>query len=316
MNRFATPILVVSQCLTPDICRYDARASTNRFVTTLRPYVTLQAVCPEIGIGLGVPRGRINLIRSNGEYRVYQPSHGRDLTTPLQDFSKTYLSTLGEVDGFILKSKSPSCGIGTTEVFDSPHASEPSSRDGTGLFAREVLKRFGHVAIADEHIVQDHAVRHHWLTRLFVHAKFRTLRDSRDYEGIQRFHEHHRLLFSAHDQTLPGRLDSILGSLVPESFDSGVSAYGDILTAALKQPARVAIVHDILDTFLSENTQALTRQADTAVSTEYERFRDGVSPLSALLQTMHAFREQFRNPDQLNQSFFLPYPGALMVDRL
>jgi uncharacterized protein YbbK (DUF523 family) len=102
-------------------------------------------VCPEVLAGLDVPRLPINLYRKDGQVHVIQDETGLDVTEALERASDGFLSTLGDVDAFILKSKSPSCGLGTTKIRE-----EVSFKLGSGVFAQKAMKKYGDVVFTDE----------------------------------------------------------------------------------------------------------------------------------------------------------------------
>ncbi|MBN2336305.1 DUF523 domain-containing protein [Candidatus Bathyarchaeota archaeon] len=139
------PRVVVSRCLGFEACRWDAEIICSDEVDQLREVVEFVTVCPETGIGLGVPRKPISLILVNGETRVIQKDTGRDVTDELEGFTERFLDELGEVDRFILKSRSPSCGLGTTKIRVDSGVSL-----GSGVFASRVERRYGGHVIIDE----------------------------------------------------------------------------------------------------------------------------------------------------------------------
>jgi uncharacterized protein YbbK (DUF523 family) len=121
----------------------------------LEPLVELRPICPELEIGLGVPRDPVVLERREDGVHMVQPSTGRDLTRLMNEFSERFLDALDQVDGFILKSRSPSCAI-----------HEP----GPGLFAARVLERFPEAAVEDEVALQDAERRERFLAKVFALA--------------------------------------------------------------------------------------------------------------------------------------------------
>ncbi len=139
-------------------------------------------VCPEVEIGLGVPRDKIRLVRGAAQQDsaarlaplLVQPATGRDLTDDMQNFAREFLATLGvdAVDGFILKSRSPSCGIRDTKIF-SDSRTEDIVDLGAGLFAKAVLDVFGNLPVEDEARLADREVRRDYLTRLYHRAQRR-----------------------------------------------------------------------------------------------------------------------------------------------
>ena len=116
------PRVVVSRCLNFEACRYNGEVIPNRFLRALEPHVELLMVCPEVEIGLGTPREPVRLISlsgSVGDLQLVQPSTERDLTNKMAGFAARFLSSLKEIDGFVLKSASPSCGIKDTRHYSS-----------------------------------------------------------------------------------------------------------------------------------------------------------------------------------------------------
>ena len=103
MRLFARPKVVISKCIEFDNCRYDGSLIPSDFVKALKPHVEFSPVCPEMEVGLGVPRSSLRIVSSNGEPRLIQPTTGLDVTEKIRTFSTQFLSSLSDVDGFIFK---------------------------------------------------------------------------------------------------------------------------------------------------------------------------------------------------------------------
>ncbi len=119
------------------------------FVDTLRDYVNFIPVCPELEMGLGVPRDPIRIVRTGERKILYQLSTGMDLTGGIEAFTTEYLKSLENVDGFILKSKSPSCGLRDAKIF-SGYEEDAGYTRGAGFFSGKIRKFFPHSIILDE----------------------------------------------------------------------------------------------------------------------------------------------------------------------
>jgi uncharacterized protein YbbK (DUF523 family) len=139
------PRVIVSRCLGFEACRWNAEIIRSDPLDELRDRIEFVTVCPEQDIGLGVPRKPIDLVLVGGEVRVIQKETGRDMTCELKGFSEAFLERLGAVDGFILKSRSPSCGRGTTKIHEGSGV-----KMGSGVFASCVEKRYPDHFILDE----------------------------------------------------------------------------------------------------------------------------------------------------------------------
>jgi uncharacterized protein YbbK (DUF523 family) len=129
------PRLVVSKCLGFDHCRYDGSIIPDPVVDSLRPWVEFIPVCPEVELGLGAPRPPVRLVRVGGEVRLLQPATGRDLTDAMRAFAASFLDGLPPVDGFLLKNRSPSCGVKDAKVYAGPEKA-PAVGRGRGCSGR------------------------------------------------------------------------------------------------------------------------------------------------------------------------------------
>lgn len=141
MRQFAKPIIVVSKCLEFDACRYNGEMVPDLTIRNLQPFVTFIPVCPEVEIGLGTPRETIRIVEKNGANRLVQPSIREDVTEKMNEFSNAFLQTLPEVDGFILKNRSPSCGTRDVKIYSGFEKGSVKGK-GTGLFGGAVIKNF------------------------------------------------------------------------------------------------------------------------------------------------------------------------------
>ncbi len=132
------PIVGVSACLLGQSVRYDGGTSYTFWVAEeLKKYCRLIAVCPEIEIGLGVPREKIQLTQVGVSIKVLKKADNQvDLSKALQNFAEHFVKQYS-LSGLVLKDKSPSCGINNTQLF-----SETGEKIGlgTGLFAETVME--------------------------------------------------------------------------------------------------------------------------------------------------------------------------------
>ncbi|RMD45144.1 MAG: DUF523 domain-containing protein [Aquificota bacterium] len=173
------PKIVISSCLIGENVRYDGKPVYCPFVEKLSKYVDFIPVCPEISIGLPVPRDPIVVVRKNGKMKVVNPKTGEDLTERLLRFSKNFLSQLKDIDGFLLKSKSPSCGVSGTKTY--------KNEDGTGflyrnkgLFAKKVMEIFPYLPVEDELRLKNWDRRFFFLLKIFLSFRLRNVETEKE----------------------------------------------------------------------------------------------------------------------------------------
>lgn len=146
------PVVVVSKCLLGERCRYNGETISAPVVLSLSDRVEFVPVCPEMGIGLLVPRDPIRLVKTRRGIRLIQARTGRDLTTRMRRFCREFLSGL-PVRGFILKSRSPSCAVWDAVVDDDGGKLTGETRPG--VFAAEVLACFPGLPVEDEERLEE-----------------------------------------------------------------------------------------------------------------------------------------------------------------
>src|SRR5574337_1323707 len=151
----AEPIRIgVSACLLGQSVRYDGGHKRNCFlVETLGPFVEWVPVCPEVEIGLGIPRPTLRLeAHVDGALHLVTSSTGEDRTAAMQRYARARVDALARQSlcGYVLKKDSPSCGMERVRVYDAAGVPEedrptrtgpPTSREGRGLFAEALLRR-------------------------------------------------------------------------------------------------------------------------------------------------------------------------------
>ena len=132
------PRVAVSACLLGQPVRYDGRSKRNAWVVkTLSRQVEVIPLCPEMELGLGVPRPTLSLHRfSDGIHLTRSDAPDIDLTAAIQTLAQRRSAEPGCLSGIVLKSRSPSCG--PRAVATSDPSGHPTGRNGTGVFAAEL----------------------------------------------------------------------------------------------------------------------------------------------------------------------------------
>ena len=129
------PLVAISSCLLGENVRYDGGHKRDTCIAQyLSAHVDWKPVCPEVGAGLGVPRPRVQLVGDRDRPAALGVEDSRlDVTAALYDYAQRELQALQGVSGYVFKSKSPSCGLVDTPLFDiNGHETELTS----GIFAR------------------------------------------------------------------------------------------------------------------------------------------------------------------------------------
>lgn len=236
MKDWIKPIVIVSQCLGFEACRYNGKIIPNHLVEKLKEFVVFKPLCPEVEIGLGIPRNPIRIISQRNKRFLYEPERALDLSQKMMTFSHQFLSQAGELEGFILKSRSPSCGLHDVKIYNSKDQEADFTR-GSGFFSSEVQKAFSDGAIEDEERLKNINIREHFLIRLFTFAQFRGL--TQEILSLVRFHRAYEPLFTVYKPHLFKHMKRILENQAGFKLNTVFSFYKKELIALFNKPRKI-----------------------------------------------------------------------------
>lgn len=311
MPETARPKVVFSRCLGFDACRYNGQTIHDPVVESILPYVEPISVCPEMEIGLGVPRKPIRLIEEHGRVALVQPETGLDVTDAMAAFVDRFLAGLPEVDGFFLKFRSPSCGLSQVRIYNG-HSPTAGHRAGAGAFGGRIAERFPAHAVEDEGRLQNYDIRQHYLTKLFTVARFRAAAQSGEARDLVAFHTRHKLLLMAYNQEAMRSLGRIVAN--PEHRPSAdlFRAYRDGLGGALaRAPRRTSAINVLLHGF-GYVSDGLSPSEKGFFLDALERYRARQIPLSVPTSLVHSWILRFDVAYLKDQAYFEPFPQELV----
>jgi uncharacterized protein YbgA (DUF1722 family)/uncharacterized protein YbbK (DUF523 family) len=311
MSPFETPRVVVSKCLGFEACRYNAQVIEDKFVARLEKHVKILDVCPEVEIGLGTPREPVRLVFEDNDVKMIQPDTGRDFTPKMKRFSKDYVASLKDIDGFILKSRSPSCGLQDAKVYPQREKA-PAMEKGPGMFTKEVLDRFPNAAIEDEGRLNNFRIREHFLTKLFVLARFRKLKNKPTARGLVQFHSENKLLLMAYSQKELRQLGRIVANHEKRGMGDVFADYETHLSAALSRAARYTSHINVLMHALGYFSKELSSREKAHFLDLLEQYRKAKIPLSAINSVLRSWILRFDTEYLESQVYFEPYPAELV----
>ena len=207
------PRLAVSSCLLGRAVRYDGRHKRLEWlVDTLGRCVDFEPLCPEVSIGLGIPREPVQLTGDPGHPRVRAVSHpDRNVTAALQAEGHAVAATLDRVAGYVFKSRSPSCGLFHVDVLTE---SGWIVRSGQGVYARAIQEACPCHPLEEESRLDDAALRENFVNRLYTCQRWLSLcAAGLSAQRLLDFHARHKYLLMAHSPDGCQRLGRLLSRL-------------------------------------------------------------------------------------------------------
>ena len=301
--------IAVSGCLLGEAVRYDGGHRQSSYVTdNLAAVFELVSECPEVGIGLGVPRPKIRLERGVGAARLLG-SGNEDLTAAMTGYTRVAADrfhTAG-IAGIVLKSRSPSCGTGDVKLHEDGAV---VSEDATGVFATGMAESLPGVPRISEVDLDDPARRDHWLTRVFALAELRELgTGSQEISKLHDFHARWKMVLMAHSERTARRLGRSLAAT--RDARTALPRYQDSFLAGLAEAASVGTHRNVLLHLAGHLKRRLDPADRSRLGHEISAFHAREVPLAVPVRSLAGWATRLRVGSLVDQAYLAERPNAL-----
>ncbi|MGW4791391.1 YbgA family protein [Nonomuraea sp. NPDC004297] len=304
------PRVAVSSCLLGELVRYNGGHSRDRFLTDeLSPYVDWVPVCPEVEAGLGAPRESMRLEESENGPRLLTRTSRVDLTDRVIALAERRAAEL-DVDGYVFKAKSPTCGIHGVPVYRPGGA--PADRRNKGLFSAIVMERHPLLPVEDDGRLHDPLLRENFVERVFAHARLRALLggDWRPRDLVA-FHARHKMQLLAHDPRLYREAGRVVAGAGARPHEEVAARYTEVFRSTLATKATTGKNVNVLQHCLGMLDLDQVRRAD--VVEVIDAYRAGLVPLSVPTTLLRHHARGEAAAWVRDQTYFSPYPDALRL---
>lgn len=313
------PVIIVSSCIEKEAVRYNGGIIRSQVVAALQDEITVRSVCPEVAIGLGVPRESIRLVQSKAKNKTIflQQKTNIDYTDEMENFSRNFAEECKTqpVDGFILKSSSPSCGLNSVKVYSDHPKSSPIHKNGRGVFGSAVLQNFPGVAIEDEDRLRNEKIYDHFLNRVFTHARFRMVMESEKMKDLVEFHSNHKYLLMAYNQSRLRILGKITANNENRAPREVIREYYDTMTGIFKKTYSNKNLINAYEHMMGYFKEGLSSDEKQLFLNSMEQFRQGRANVESLRSMMNQWVLRFKEPYLSKQVILNPYPATLNYTR-
>ena len=138
--------VLISACLLGELCRYDGETKENKSVIDKFKDYEIIPFCPEAPV-LGTPRERISVIFKDKQYKLITDETNKDVTSLIEEQVDLLVNEHPDLDMIVLKSKSPSCGLGTTPILNEKRK---TLMYDDGIAATKLKEKYPNIQIVDE----------------------------------------------------------------------------------------------------------------------------------------------------------------------
>ncbi len=320
MIRFEAPPgpirIGVSACLLGEPVRFDGGHKREDFlVRALGDWFEYLPFCPEVSIGLGIPRPPIRLVRIDDTVRVRGVRDPQADHTLALDEAAAQRRTLHEqLHGYVLKSKSPSCGMERVKVYSPEGHPDGSS---AGAFAARLMHDLPNLPVEDEGRLHDPLLRENFVTRVFVYARWKALtRHPPAKAALLDFHTRHKLLLLAHNETGYRRMGRLVADLKGRISQNWLADYEHELMQSLKRRASRKRHVNVLMHVAGYFKRVLDARDREELAQLIEDYRLERVPIVVPLTLLQHHLRRHPDPWLLGQHYFAPHPEVLGLRNL
>ena len=220
------PQIGVSACLASQAVRFDGGFISNQFIKNeCSSFFDIHTVCPEVEMGLGIPRPVIQLRDFEGEIKlVYSKKPENEITPEMREFSEQRIKSLPTLDGYIFKKDSPSCGVFKVPVKNNK--SGMRKRNGIGIFTQAFKDKHPNVPTEDEGRLNDKGIRENFLERVYAHYRWRQIAETESpLKSFRDYHKNYKLILMAKDNSAYRQLGRLAASVNKNNFDEVSEQY-------------------------------------------------------------------------------------------
>ena len=305
-------LIGISACLIGEKVRFDASNKPSTFcIKEFSNHVTYKSFCPEVAIGLPIPRPTIRQIKKDDVIHVSRPDGSGDVTEALTLYAHKVAKATKNLSGYIFCAKSPSCGMERVKVYNPEGHALPSN--GIGAFAKVIMETNPLLPCEENGRLNDMVLRENFVARVFAYKHWQTLVDSGlTKHKLTTFHSQYKYTVMSHDLIayknlgqLLARADIPLQELADEYILGLMTALK--IKATRKKHANT-LAH--MQGYFSKHLQSNERQE---LCNHIDAYRIGLVPLVVPLTLIKHYLLQFPKDYLTRQSYLSPYPDELRL---
>ena len=310
----AKPKIAISACLLGAEVRFNGGHKESRLCSqALSEHFEFVPLCPEVAIGLSIPRQAIRLIGDPDQPQaVGSVDSGLNVTGPLHDYGVEMASVHSDICGYIFMQKSPSCGLERVKVYQDK--GRPAELRGRGIYARAFCAAHPDLPVEEDGRLNDPVLRENFLTRVYAYSAWQALlKQGITRRSLTEFHASYKYLLMAHHPVQYKVLGNLLGSLGKRAPNEIAPQYFSELMKALKKCATRRTHSNVLQHLSGYLKQTISPADKQELQQLIGQYLHGIVPLVVPLTLLkHHFRQ---HPDAYisRQVYLQPHPENLSL---
>lgn len=307
--------LGISTCLLGSSCRYDGGHSKDKFIVNeLAKYFEFVPFCPE-GEIYPTPREAIRQVKVNGEVKIKTSNTNIDVTSEIEDISKKIVNKIfdDEICGYILKSKSPTCGMERVKIYPDKKNGQ-SENVGVGVFAKELKNKYPLLPLEEEGRLGDPWLRENFLMQIFAYKSlFEFLKSNPSIGQLVEFHSSYKYLIYSKSHSAYKTLGNIVANHDKKNIQIVLKNYKRGFLEAISIKGSITNTYNVLLHIFGYLKKLISKDEKKDILETIEEFKDEIIPLIAVIKILNLYINKFDIKYLKTQKFLNPYPKELSL---
>lgn len=304
----------ISACLIGQKVRYNGDGLRPALINDqFARYFHYVPFCPEVGIGMGVPRETIRLEKKDGHIRLRASKSGNDYTEQMLEYARQKVEELAglPISGYLLKKDSPTCGMERVKIYDPNGIPDKS---GAGLFANALMERFPLIPVEEEGRLNDIRLREWFIERVFAVRRLQNfLADTPTLGKLMQFHTVHKMQLMAHHPQKYRALGHSLAKTSKAELTAFLAEYADAFLEIMATPASVKKLTDVLYHLFGYFKRAISPAEKQEFVRLLEQYRKKMIPMVVPITMLRHYLQKYPQEWLQDQVFMDPFPEELLL---
>jgi len=303
----------ISTCLLGENVRYDGGHKRDRYLTdVLGEFFEWQIVCPELEVGMGVPREAVRLVGNVNSPKMLGIKSETDWTEKIHQFSEQKIEQLRKQNlcGYIFKSDSPSCGIERVKIYAGK---ESPNKNGRGLFADAFIKAFPLIPVEEEGRLNDAKLRENFIVRVFAYSRLQELFSSFSRKALIQFHSEHKFLLLAHSPKHYTQLGQLVAKVNTFSVKKFQEEYSMLFMEALKIKTSTRKNMNVLQHIFGFISDKLSTEEKNNILSTLDDYYHELIPIIVPITLLNHYAKIHNIEYICDQVYLHPHPKELML---
>jgi uncharacterized protein YbgA (DUF1722 family)/uncharacterized protein YbbK (DUF523 family) len=310
----AKPKIGIGACLVGQPVRYNGDSKRqNQHIERLKEHITLKSFCPEMAIGLGVPRDTVRLVGDLETTRLTDSAtQMAEYTAPIEAYAAEVLANNPDLDGYILVKGSPSCGFARVKRYNEK--GNVSGRDATGMFTAALKRLRPLLPLEEDGRLNDHGLRENFVARVYAYKDWKEFcKTGITHHRLTTFWARYKYLVMAHHVPSYQKMGRILANANGRPLQSVADDFVFLLMQALTRMTSRKSHGNVLQHILGYLKRDLASGERRELNALIEQYRCGTIPLVVPLTLLQHHFKKFHHGYIDQQVFMQPYPEQLSL---